>query len=59
MFVGRKGASSAISKAEETAQAAFGKTLATAFAAGLDAKRVRELFDAAFGVAAKKAKVRP
>lgn len=58
MFVGSKGARSAISQAEETAQTAFGKTLTTAFAAGLDSKRVRELFDVALGSAAKKAKVR-
>lgn len=58
MFVGRKGASSAISKAEATAQAAFTKTLTAAFAAGLDAKRARELFDAALAAAAKKAKAR-
>ena len=59
MFVGRKGARSAISKAEKTVQQAFRKTLTTAFAAGLDAKRIRVLFDAALGAAAKKAKVRP
>ena len=59
MFVGRQGARSAVLQAEETAQAAFGKTLTMAFAAGLDAKRVRELFDAALASAAKKAKVRP
>ncbi len=59
MFVGRKGARSAISQAEETAQTEFGQTLTTAFAAGLDAKRIRKLFEVALASATKKAKVRP
>ena len=59
MFVGRRGVRSAISKAEKAGQAAFEKALTTAFAAGLDAKRIRELFDAALRAAAKNATVRP
>ncbi len=59
MFVSKRGAHSAIVKAEQTAKAGFKQTLATALAAGLDGDRIRELFDDAMAVTSKRAKVRP
>ena len=47
MFVAKRGARSARGRAEESTEAAFAHAVAAGAAAGLDADRLRELFEAA------------
>jgi GntR family transcriptional regulator len=59
MFVARRAVHSAVAQAEEAAETAFGQTIALAAASGLEADRIRRLFNVAMTAMSNKAKVRP